>query len=170
MDLGDYPDEPSRLELDKVLSQELLSFKEELGGQGVKIIEDIQPAVVYADPLQIRRIISNILENSLKYKDKETITVKVSLKAAPSGCSMTFADDGPGVPKDALPHLFEVFYRSDPSRQSPHKGSGLGLAIVESIVRRMGGNATASLCKPKGLEIRIDLPCKGEDYVKDTDH
>ena len=170
MDLGDYPDEPSRLELDKVLSQELLSFKEELGGQGVKIIEDIQPAVVYADPLQIRRIISNILENSLKYKDKETITVKVSLKAAPSGCSMTFADDGPGVPKDALPHLFEVFYRSDPSRRSPHKGSGLGLAIVESIVRRMGGNATASLCKPKGLEIRIDLPCKGEDYVKDTDH
>ena len=170
MDLGDYPDEPCRLELDKILSQELLSFKEELGGQGVKIIEDIQPAVVYADPLQIRRIISNILENSLKYKDKETITVKVSLKAAPSGCSMTFADDGPGVPKEALPHLFEVFYRSDPSRQSPHNGSGLGLAIVESIVRRMGGNATASLCKPKGLEIRIDLPCKGEDYVKDTDH
>ena len=83
---------------------------------------------------------------------------------------MTFADDGPGEPKDALPHRFEVFYRSDPSRQSPHKGSGRGLAIVENIVRRMGGNATASLCKPKGLEIRIDLPCKGEDYVKDTDH
>ena len=105
-----------------------------------------------------------------KRQDQETITVKVSLKATPSGCSMTFADDGPGVPEEALPHLFEVFYRSDPSRQSPHKGSGLGLAIVESTVRRMGGNVTASLCRPKGLEIRIDLPCKGEDYVKDTDH
>ena len=70
---------------------------------------------------------------------------------------MSFADDGPGVAKEALPHLFEVFYRSDLSRQNPGGGSGLGLAIVAGAVKRMGGTIQAKLNEPEGLCIYIDL-------------
>lgn len=66
-------------------------------------------------------------------------------------------DDGPGVPPEALPHLFEVFYRSDPSRQNPGKGSGLGLAIVANAVKRMSGIITAENNKTGGLTIQIDF-------------
>lgn len=110
----------------------------------------------------------NILENSLEYKDRGTGTVLVRLERNGRGCRLTFLDDGPGVPVEALPHLFEVFYRSDPARRNPEQGSGLGLAIVSNIVRRMGGAAEAFSGTPRGLSgqfalILLDLMPPGVD-------
>ena len=60
--------------------------------------------------------------------------------------------------EEALPHLFEVFYRSDPSRQNPDKGSGLGLAIVANAAGRMGAEVQAVNNEPRGLKIIVDFP------------
>lgn len=70
---------------------------------------------------------------------------------------------GGGGEPEALPHLFEVFYRSDPARQNPGKGSGLGLAIVANAVQRMGGHIQALANEPQGLIIRIDFPTERSD-------
>lgn len=93
----------------------------------------------------------------------------IRLEQTECGLRLTFLDDGPGVPEESLPHLFEVFYRSDPSRQHPDKDSGLGLAIVANAIRRMGGTAQAFCGTPHGLGIRIDLPIKGENHGKNSD-
>lgn len=73
-------------------------------------------------------------------------------------CRILFADDGPGVPEEALPRLFDVFYRSDPSRHNPQKGSGLGLAIAKGIVEHAGGTIKAFSHTSGGLCIEILLP------------
>lgn len=113
---------------------------------------------------------TNILENSLKYKDGPTATVRISLERRDKTCLLCFADDGPGVPPEALPRLFEVFYRSDPARRAPNRGSGLGLAIVASAVQRMGGTITAQNGPDGGLEIRIELPVMEEQrHAEDSD-
>ena len=92
--------------------------------------EHLAPVTVSADPEQLRRVLANILENSIKYKNKETGHLRITLEE--SGL-LVLADDGPGVPEDALPKLFDVFYRSDPARKNPAGGSGLGLGADDYI-------------------------------------
>ena len=116
--------------------------------------EHLVPVTVSADPEQLRRVLANILENSIKYKNKETGHLRITLEE--SGL-LVLADDGPGVPEDALPKLFDVFYRSDPARKNPAGGSGLGLAIAAKAVQGMGGTIRASSGPCGGLAIEITL-------------
>ena len=116
--------------------------------------EHLAPVTVSADPEQLRRVLANILENSIKYKNKETGHLRITLEE--SGL-LVLADDGPGVPEDALPKLFDVFYRSDPARKNPAGGSGLGLAIAAKAVQGMGGTIRASSGPCGGLAIEITL-------------
>ena len=103
----------------------------------------------------VRRICSNIVENSCKYGAS---ALAVTLREMPSYLSVTFADNGPGVPQEALPHIFDAFYRADPARSAKTAGSGLGLAIVSRAVRNMGGRIIAKNAQPQGLTLEIQLP------------
>nr|WP_217936463.1 HAMP domain-containing sensor histidine kinase [Enterocloster clostridioformis] len=158
MELGEYPENLCELRLDETIVDTVSAVQEEYRQKGLLITMELEPVTMYADPVQLQRIVTNILENSLKYKSKEQCNIQISLQRMKNGCRLSFADDGPGVPQEALPHLFEVFYRSDPARQNPNQGSGLGLAIVANVVQRMGGTITALPCAPSGLEIRMDFP------------
>ncbi len=160
MELGENPENLCNLYLDEKIAEAVSALKEEYRVHGLAVHLELEQVEICADPVYLHRIVTNILENSLKYKEKETGNVWICLKRTISGCRLSFADDGPGVPEDALPHLFEVFYRSDPSRQNPGSGSGLGLAIVAGAVQRMGGIIQACPNEPKGLCIYIDLPIK----------
>ncbi len=170
MELGDYPDRPCVLRLDETVLKTVSTLKDEYSQKGLAIETDMEPVSVYADPLQIERITTNILENSLKYKVKEHGKVKISLHRSEKGVCLSFADDGPGVPPESLPHLFEVFYRGDPAREHPDQGSGLGLAIVASAVQRMGGTAEAAKSDEGGLEIRIEIPERGDEDGENPDN
>lgn len=118
---------------------------------------------VYADPVQLRSAVTNILENSLKYKDEKTVNVTIHCEDLPENLDLIIDDDGPGVPQEALPKLFDVFYRSDPSRNNPNKGSGLGLAITAKILEHSGGSIHAENLQPKGLRIVMTLPKEKKD-------
>lgn len=133
LELGEYLDDPRRLRLDERVEALVSEAKAEYQEKGLLLETDLAPVTVTADPLQIERMVNNIMENSLKYKTKETGRLRISLAKAGSRCLLTFDDDGPGVPEDALTHLFEVFYRGDPARQNPQNGSGLGLGADDYI-------------------------------------
>lgn len=167
MELKEYPENPVLLSLDEKIMDIVSALKEDYARQGLTIHTELKPMNIYADPVDLHRIITNILENSLKYKKKEQGNMWICLEQTADGGRLSFADDGPGVSGEALPHLFEVFYRSDPSRQNPDKGSGLGLAIVASAVQRMGGTIQAFCNEPQGLEIRIDFP-KPQDEISEV--
>lgn len=157
MELEKYPENLRVLRLDDAIRDMVSALQEEYRQKGLRISMELEPVTMHADPVQLQRIVMNILENSLKYKDKAQGNIQIVLNRTGTGCRLSFSDDGPGVPEEALPHLFEVFYRSDPARQNPNKGSGLGLAIVASAVQRMGGTAIARPSALGGLEINIDF-------------
>ncbi|MDD4716406.1 MAG: HAMP domain-containing sensor histidine kinase [Oscillospiraceae bacterium] len=159
MELGEYPDHPELLRLDDEVQQLIRAVGAEYEEKGLILSADVlAPATVSADPDQLQRVLTNIMENSQKYKTKETGKLTISLREENGGHRLSLCDDGPGVSENALPHLFEVFYRSDPSRQNPNRGSGLGLAIAANTVRRMNGTIEAKAGEHGGLEIVIWLP------------
>ena len=159
MELGEYPDNPELLQLDDEVRQLVRALSAEYEENGLILsIGTLTPAIVWADPDQLRRVLTNIMENSLKYKTKAIGNLSISLLEENGGYLLSLCDDGPGVSQDALPHLFEVFYRSDPSRQNPNRGSGLGLAIAANAVHRMNGTIEAKSGENGGLKIVIWLP------------
>lgn len=170
MELGEYQDNIRRLRLDKKVLSVVSEVRNEYIKKGLRIETNLAPVVVHADPVQIERILTNVMENSLKYKMKTCGLLSISIKQVGDHCQLSFDDDGPGVPIEALPHLFDVFYRSDPARKNPHTGSGLGLAIVKSAVNHMGGEVSATQSKLGGLKIRISLPCEEVSYGEDFDY
>lgn len=174
MELGECPELLCVLPLDKKISETVSGLQEEYRKQGLEIHMDLAPVEISVDPVYLHRILMNILENSLKYKKEGQGNVWIRLEEIPEGCQLSFADDGPGVPGEELPRLFEVFYRSDPSRCEPGRGNGLGLAIVANAVERMGGSVQALANEPQGLIIRMDFPKRqmkrGEDNGKGTAH
>lgn len=165
LDLGDSPFYPEPLPVAETLQSLLAENAEEYAKQGMTIIlEPISSdCIVYADPVQFRNAITNLLENSLKYKDAPEVEVHISCTA-----TISVSDNGPGVSDEALSKLFDVFYRSDPSRNNPQKGSGLGLAITAKILERFGGTIRAEHETPKGLRILLTIPkeeTKNESYL-----
>ena len=133
IEMEEYPLNLKKLRLDEEIRSFLETVGPEYRGKGLEVTMTAVPAAVRADAGLLRRILSNILDNSAKYKNKEKGHLLIRLEDPGKDCLLTLSDDGPGVPAEALPKLFDVFYRSDPSRKNPHQGSGLGLAIVQSI-------------------------------------
>ena len=126
-------------------------------GLDIKIAAMPKNAFALADVILLRNVVINILENSVRYKTKECGQVEISAAAENDTVVLRFIDDGPGVQADALPKLFDVFFRSDPSRSK--QGSGLGLAISAKIIERMGGTIHAELPDSgTGLATVIRLP------------
>ncbi|MCB1208537.1 MAG: HAMP domain-containing histidine kinase, partial [Verrucomicrobiales bacterium] len=103
------------------------------------------------------RAIGNVLRNAARYASSAgPIHLQVSLHDKETIISIT--DQGPGVPPDALPRLFEPFFRPEAARARHTGGSGLGLAIVKRCIAACGGTVSARLLQPQGLEIEMRLP------------
>ncbi len=117
---------------------------------------------VLADDELLLRIVSNVLDNSLKYKNKEKGNVIVSVCREDGFAKIELADDGPGVDEKNLDKLFEVFYRTDKARSDTGNGNGIGLAFVKKAVMSMGGSVSAKRSAEGGLSIIIYLRCCDE--------
>lgn len=110
---------------------------------------------------EIQRVITNILENSAKYKVKEYGNADIIINKKDNNIELIIKDDGPGVSEENLSHLFLSFYREDSSRTNPSEGSGLGLSIAEYIVKAHEGTIRAE--NMDGLAIIITLPACGQE-------
>ena len=130
-----------------------------------------EEARVRIDRMQFQRVIDNLLENALKYKDTDTVAMDIKLEATPVQVTLSFADHGPGVPKVYLTKLFDSFYRTDEARTDVKKGSGLGLAIVKQIIATLKGRIYAAETPGGGLTVVITLPAAEEDnHEIDSNH
>ncbi len=118
------------------------------------------------DREQISRVLVNILENTVRYKKKETAKVEARLRFREGRALLTIKDDGPGVPAEAISKLFVSFYRADSARTNPSAGSGLGLSIAYRIVEAHGGGIRAE--NDGGLAVTIALPAKEEPPAGDN--
>lgn len=133
----------------------------ELGKQGVHYGAEIALAPntkVLIDRDKIRRLFSNIVDNCLKYMNKTEKQIQLKAYESNDQVVIEVTDNGQGIDPEALPHIFERFYRADPSRNSHIGGSGLGLAIARQIVDGHGGTIQARSIKGEGTSIILTLP------------
>lgn len=111
---------------------------------------------MHGDASLIYSLFRNIFNNALAYATDATY-FRVQAKAISGILHVTFIDNGPGVPAEHLPHIFERFYRIDKGRSRRLGGTGLGLAIVKNIALQYGGSVIASQTPGGGLTIEMEL-------------
>jgi two-component system, OmpR family, sensor histidine kinase BaeS len=126
---------------------------------GLTLICDAMPPhlIVLWDPARIEQLLSNLLENSLRYTDAPG-RVEVALKAVGDEVQLSVADSAPGATAADLARLFEPLYRADEARGRHNGGSGLGLAICKAIAQAHGGRMAAQPATLGGLLITAVLP------------
>ncbi len=116
----------------------------------------------------MRRAIENVVRNAVHYTDEETV-VEVKLLARQDNgdhALIQVRDHGPGVPQQALTHIFEPFYRVAEARDRQSGGTGIGLAIADRAIRLHGGSVTAVNAKDGGLIVEIILPYSDHNLIK----
>lgn len=116
-----------------------------------------EDVLVIADAEQMKRVINNIIGNSLKYLDKKKGIINLRITDDGDFIQVVIEDNGKGIAAKDLPYIFDRFYRTDSSRNSSKGGSGIGLSIVKKIIEDHGGRIWASSKEGIGTEIHFVL-------------
>lgn len=125
---------------------------------------------IWADPEQLKRVINNIINNSVKYRRKEDASISIHVADLKNQVRVDMEDNGKGIPKEDLEKIFERFYRTDASRNSAQGGSGIGLSISKKIVEEHGGEIWATGEEGQGLAIHFTLrKCIVEEVVEEPE-
>ena len=123
--------------------------------RGLTLVCDVAPgSIVPGDFDALLRMLVNLEDNALKYTHRGG--VRVHAKQVDAHVCIEVIDTGPGIAPDALPYVFERFYRVDPSRRTP--GSGLGLSISQDIARAHGGDISVVSILAQGTTFTVSLP------------
>lgn len=122
--------------------------------------------VVIADAEQMKRVINNIISNSVKYLDKKKGIINIRIKDVGDFIQVGIEDNGKGIAAKDLPNIFDRFYRADSSRNSSKGGSGIGLSIVRKIIEDHGGRIWATSKLGIGTEIHFVLR-KYQEVIQD---
>jgi signal transduction histidine kinase len=116
------------------------------------------PVAFRADPEDLHLVWINLLENAVRYGPEGGL-VEVTIARGESGAAqIVFEDHGAGIATADLPHVFERFYRGDPSRTRATGGFGLGLAIAKALIEAYGGTISADSTPGKGTRMTVELP------------
>ena len=116
-----------------------------------------EDVVIIADAEQMKRVMNNIISNSVKYLDKKKGIINIRIKDVGDFIQVEIEDNGKGIAAKDLPNIFDRFYRTDSSRNSAQGGSGIGLSIVRKIVEDHGGRIWATSKEGIGTEIHFVL-------------
>lgn len=155
--------ETSPSSMGTLLTREAAKFRLQIQEKSVTlreiIPEDVPPVMM--DDERIGQVISNLLTNALRYTPAGG-TIEMGMSAGADKVTVWFRDTGPGIPPEALPRIFERFYRVDRSRSRTSGGTGLGLAIAKHFVEAQGGTIRAESEVGKGTRIQFTLPLSGQ--------
>lgn len=129
-------------------------------------IQFIQPRqsvpALNADPGRIEQILSNLIANALRHTP-QVGRVILGIRTDHDWAYITIRDTGPGIHEEALPRIFDRFYRADPSRSREEGGSGLGLSIARQLARAHSGDLTAANHPEGGAVFTLTLPLSGKN-------
>jgi len=156
-DAGALSIEVERFALDMTLQTALGQYREQAVAAGIRLREETTPASVTADEDLIVQLLVNLLDNALAYTPAGG-EIAAGNRGGSGSMRIWVTNTGPGIPPEALPHLFEPFYRVDAGRARQTGGVGLGLAICKAIVEAHGGSITISSQPESTTRAEITLP------------
>ena len=149
------PLEREPVELDEVVGEAVETAQAVDPDRAIEL--HAEPATVLGDRVRLRQIVDNLLANVRAHTPPGT-PASVSVTRRNGSAEISVTDAGPGLDEEDLEHLFERFYRADPSRARASGGVGLGLAIVAAVAEAHGGTASASSRPGEGTTVAIALP------------
>ena len=145
--------------MDEMVTRVIQRLKPLADDKKLTLAAETSPVTVQADALRLEQVIVNLTENAIKYTDNGGVTVRLM----PSGneAVLTVKDTGIGMPEEAIPHLFERFYRVDKARSRGTGGTGLGLSIVEKTITLHNGSIEVESAPGAGSTFTVRLPLFG---------
>lgn len=154
------PPEKTAVSVNEIIQKtlDLLAYQARVGD--VEVVTDLSPEVplTAADPQQLQQVILNLANNAIQAmgaaRREGTLHVATGLTPDRSAIRITVSDDGPGIPPDVLPRIFEPLFTTKP----PGEGTGLGLAIVQAIVVEHGGGIAVESECGRGTTFTVTLP------------
>ena len=128
-----------------------------------------KPVYLQADSVRLAQVFMNLLNNAAKYTERGG-DIRLTAEVADGSLVVRVRDTGAGIAADALPRIFELFYRADSSLERSHPGLGIGLSLVGRLVEAHGGSVVARSEGPgKGSEFAVTLPTVEEPEERRTD-
>ncbi len=153
-DTGHLPLEKEEMDIGELVAEVVEAVRPVAAEEGIQISLEREPNLfVLADPRRIRQVLGNLLSNALRFSPQGS-TITISAIRQGSEAWVSVQDQGPGIPEEDLPHIFERFYKADKSRSEG--GTGLGLAIAKEIVQAHGGRIWAE--NRNGARFTFSLP------------
>jgi signal transduction histidine kinase len=156
---GGWRPNPTRVDL-RSLVQEVTSLwldGARTRGVALTVAIDEDAATLTADPTALRQILSNLVENAVRYTNAGG-TVTIFARREDGAARVGVRDTGVGIAAEHLPRIFERFYRADPARSRDEGGTGLGLAIVRHLAEAHGARATAESTVGRGTVVSVLFP------------
>ena len=131
----------------------------------ITVAYQYRDVTVRADELRMQQLFTNLIDNAIKYSPENT-TITVDLSKTMDNAVVSVSDEGIGIAKEHLPHLFERFYRVDKARSRQAGGTGLGLSIVKQIVDQHGGTIEVESTEGKGTKFTVTSPLNTQERSK----
>lgn len=145
------------LDLAALVQEFVEKLQPTLGQRKIEVVGGDIQLLLIGDPLRIEQVLRNLLDNAIKYSPVDR-PVRVELQQQGRDAVISVADEGIGIPSEALPHLFEVFYRAKNAQRQHIAGTGLGLFIVREIVALHAGTVQVSSREGEGSIFTVRLP------------
>ncbi len=169
LDAGEAKMQHDRLDLAELVSStaeqmQLLADEKKLAIE----IDANTVVTVEGDQTRLKQVVVNLLDNAIKYTPRGG-SVSIQVFSFGNKATLEIQDNGEGIPQDALPHVFERFYRADKVHSREAGGAGLGLSIVRSIVLAHGGTVELQSTAGKGTTCKVELPLATKQE-KESDH
>ena len=156
LDAGEACRDRTRLDLGALTTSTADEMRLLAEEKSIQLVFDVEKAVeIEADPARLRQVMANLLDNAIKYTP-EGGTVRISVHAHGTRGILEIADNGVGIAPEALPHIFERFYRADQARSRSTGGAGLGLAIAKAICAAHEAEIAVWSTEGKGSRFRVE--------------
>ena len=155
---GGWVPAPSPSDVAAVVEDCLASVRTAAAVKGVALRAEVDPdaRTVHADPVALRQMLGNLVENAVRHTSAGSVTVFTQVDG--DCIALGVRDTGSGIAAEHLPRIFERFYRADPARSREAGGTGLGLAIVKHLAEAHGGRVHAESVPGRGTTVRVLLP------------
>ena len=148
--------DPVSIDLAEAVGDVMGESVEQATASGIHLDLNLQTALVPGDPVLLRQMIANLVQNAIRYNEPGGL-VRTQVRPIEGSARLTVENTGPIIPPSEIEHLFRPFVRSSWAQQN-RSGYGLGLAIVQSVVHRHGGSISAIAQPTGGLHVSVDLP------------